>query len=87
MVSVENRRHLVLEARNAIDLDLSSAAQNGLCCCSYWRVCGKELLVNLVHSVKIIEVGEMDADLHNAGQIASGSFENRAEIGEFEARF
>jgi hypothetical protein len=75
------------EPCDAVNLDLSSAAQYGLSRSSHGLIGGEEFFVNLIHPVEIIEIGEMDANLHYAGQVASGGLKNVADIGEFQARF
>jgi hypothetical protein len=77
---------LTFHARNTVDFDLSSASENSLGCGSNGATFWKELSIDLIHRVKILEICKMDADLDNVGKIAAGGLEYGAHVGEFKPR-
>src|SRR5262249_25391262 len=73
------------DARDAIDLDFPAAAEDGLHGGARRIVSFEELAIDLIHSVKIVEIGDVDRNLDHVVQAASGRLEDLRNIGKFQS--
>jgi hypothetical protein len=78
---------LLIDPRDAVDLDLPSRPKHGLHGGSRRKVIFEELPVDVVHGLKIIDVSKEHRDFHYVFDAAVRRFQDVLNIRQFQAGF